>query len=270
MAYKRAASSTFDALPPKRRRTPFGYVMMEVDSMPKAAQATSTSKSSLGFFDLPRELRDKIYSLVLASEEGDRAMLEPITEVQADELRVREERRLQYGSLKRCPCGSYHKPKRPLPRKALDMSLFLANRQAWTEGNEVLLRESLIKFTGEIDRPLPSLRRRYKTILQQARHIHLTIDTVDRQAWWLKILQARTNIRSLDIVIRDGDFGHKWVQYEKKARDDLRALAKVEVLDLARVSYGPRFWYPAWVRREVQEFVNVELGPRFQGGWAYP
>lgn len=253
MAYKRAASSSFEVLPAKRRRTPFGYMLMDDDSASGIPSTEPTRKPSVGFLDLPRELRDKIYGLVLTSENGGRRVLEPIHELEAESIRKREEYTRLWPQSPHIKHVFLHRGRRP-PPKILDIGLMYANRQIYAEVTEVLMKESIIKFAREIDRPYPHVRRRFKTILTQAYHLYIAIDPINRQAWWLKILQAKTNLHTLMIHIRGVEFYGKWIEYEKKAKDDLRALAKIKVINNAQLVVRGK---------DIQDFVNTELAPSF-------
>ena len=206
------------------------------------AQIPKSSRTHL--LDLPRELRDMIWSYTIV----------PCVAIKPVDMRHRLEKN------------------RRRPRQLLDVHLLCVNAQILEEANLALLRDSKIKLTssGSVPIDTPSNGEaacRLKFILRNARDIVIKIPSVDPHAWWIEALGQRENLLQVWIKFTDwsGRFCELWINDREKAQDRLRVLTAIKtrhrssVLFWAqpRLSDGRR----EMLEDEVVDFIIDEIEP---------
>lgn len=246
------------------------------------------------FLSLPRELRDRIYRHALSSSQR----LEPISSQDARRMRVAK-------VIHDAKAQGSGKPYPGLT--VIDLPLLRVSKQVYAEANDVLLRTNTIRLTGDLYGPLEGdmetpchwyfntsatphpepntirltrdldrkggpMRKRLEYILDHVHHLFFKLYSINPHAWWLKILQNKTNLHTLSVILREeaflfrqGTFGHRWWIFEDEAKDDLRVLTEIKVIEKGRVQYQDRGHrttsFPYCVHDEVEAFLGKEINP---------
>lgn len=223
-------------------------------------------------FDLPPELRNKIFEFALATDNGKRRVLVPISDIDVAEIHDKERKAVET----RKTHNSKYKHT-PFPSiRVLEMEWLYTNRQIFNEATSILIKTNTIKVTHELDGLSVVGRKRIENVLELALDVQIEVKTVEADVWWLQLLQAKTNLRNVTVVIEAYNaFGDKWIRSEDEAKNDLGVFLALNPSKKGHVYYGGRGWYPDryWsdIGNWIQAFMHEEIVPFLcpgQGGWS--
>jgi hypothetical protein len=204
---------------------------------------------------MPLEIREIIFGYVVASNAKS---LQPIDRDTADDLREAA----LHGDV---PRPSYCRDQVLMPR-IYECGLLAANKQVHAEASRVLMETNTIHIEiglVESQNSDDTATNRLVPVLQHAKSLILEINQVDPYAYYMGILVARTNLRSLQIVIKDesDDLIWKWVGHDEKAKKELRNFGRIKTLDHTAIRYECCLPFRArngW-DADLQEFLDEEF-----------